>query len=86
MLVHIKSKEVDFYQNLNIKNVLFIEPIKFLQTIVEKIKNIENFSLLQIALGSKDEIGEIFIADAGETDNLEVVRFGTKEIRYNFFK
>jgi len=67
---HKGRKEIDLYQNLKIKNVLFIEPIKiFADELYEKIKNIENFSLLQIALGSKDEKGEIFVADAGETDN-----------------
>lgn len=67
---HKGRKEVDFYQKLKIKNVVFIEPIKiFADELKERIKNIENFSLLQIALGSKDEIGEIFVADVGETDS-----------------
>ena len=67
---HKGRKEVDFYQKLKIKNVVFIEPIKvFADELKERLKNIENFSLLQIALGSKDEIGEIFVADVGETDS-----------------
>lgn len=66
-LIHIgghKGEEIEEYRSLNLKNVIYIEPIKkFAKEIENKIKNLENFSVLAIGLGSEDKEDEINIAE-----------------------
>jgi len=66
-LIHIgghKGEEIEEYKSLNLKNVIYVEPIKkFAKEIENKIKNLENFSVLAIGLGSEDKEGEINIAE-----------------------
>tara|TARA_B100000927_G_scaffold28588_1_gene21203 strand:- start:192 stop:941 length:750 start_codon:yes stop_codon:yes gene_type:complete len=66
-LIHIgghKGEEIERYKSLNLKNVIYVEPIKkFAKEIENKIKNLENFSVLAIGLGSEDKEDEINIAE-----------------------
>ena len=66
-LIHIgghKGEEVEEYKKLNLKNVIYVEPIKeFAQEIENKTKNLDNFTVLAIGLGSEDKDGEINIAE-----------------------
>ncbi len=66
-LIHIgghKGEEIEKYRSLNLKNVIYVEPIKkFAKEIESKIKNLENFRVLAIGLGSEDKEDEINIAE-----------------------
>ena len=66
-LIHIgghKGEEIEEYKSLDLKNVIYVEPIKkFAKEIENKTKNLENFSVLAIGLGSEDKEGEINIAE-----------------------
>lgn len=66
-LIHIgghKGEEINEYKSLNLKNVIYVEPIKkFAKEIENKIKNLENFSVLAIGLGSEDKEDEINVAE-----------------------
>ena len=66
-LIHIgghKGEEIEEYKLLNLKNVIYVEPIKkFAKEIENKIQNLENFSVLAIGLGSEDKEDEINIAE-----------------------
>tara|TARA_Y100000748_G_C15407174_1_gene453917 strand:- start:50 stop:799 length:750 start_codon:yes stop_codon:yes gene_type:complete len=66
-LIHIgghKGEEIEEYKSLNLTNVIYIEPIKkFAKEIENKIKNLENFRVLAIGLGSEDKEDEINIAE-----------------------
>ena len=57
-------EEVEEYKKLNLKNVIYVEPIKeFAEEIENKTKNLDNFTVLAIGLGSEDKDGEINVAE-----------------------
>jgi FkbM family methyltransferase len=66
-LIHIgghKGEEIEWYKSLNLKNVIYVEPIKkFAKEIENKIKDLDNFSVLAIGLGSEDKEDKINIAE-----------------------
>ena len=72
-LVHIGGhigQEVDFYQTLNLKQVIFFEPVEeFAKEILDKIDGKKNFVLNKYALGSQDSEKLIYIADKGVDDD-----------------
>lgn len=75
-LIHIgghKGEEIEKYRSLNLKNVIYIEPIKkFAKEIENKIKNLENFRVLAIALGSEDKEDEINIAEGNHSGSSSI--------------
>ena len=75
-LIHIgghKGEEIEEYRSLNLKNVIYIEPIKkFAKEIENKIKNLENFRVLAIALGSEDKEDEINIAESNHSGSSSI--------------
>ena len=72
-IVHIGGhigQEVDFYQTLNLKKVIFFEPVEeFAKEILYKIDGKNNFVLHKYALGSQDSEKLIYIADKGVDDD-----------------
>ena len=93
-LIHIgghKGEEVEEYKKLNLKNVIYVEPIKeFAQEIENKTKNLDNFTVLAIGLGSEDKDGEINIAEGYHSGSSSIfaprpssIEFKKKRKNYN---
>ncbi|MAV04681.1 MAG: hypothetical protein CMC31_03385 [Flavobacteriaceae bacterium] len=76
-LIHIgghKGEEIQKYKKLKLKNVIYIEPIKkFAEEIENKTKNLKNFTVLAIGLGSEDKEDEINIADGHESGSSSIL-------------
>lgn len=72
-LIHVGGhigQEVGFYKSLNLKKVIYFEPVKeFADEIKNKTINLPNFVVHNCALGNQNQSKLIHIADKGKNDN-----------------
>ena len=88
-LIHVgghQGEEIDFYNLYNLDKVIYFEPIKAFSDIISKkikSKNLNNFEVHNIALGSKNTEKEIFVADGDSSDSSSLLKPRPSDITFS---
>jgi FkbM family methyltransferase len=88
-LIHVgghKGEEIEFYSSYDLSKVIYFEPIKaFYQEIYNQIdsKNLNNFQVFNLALGSENKKEEIYVADGNSSGSSSLLEPRPSDISFS---